>query len=172
MADILFKCFECSRHLVAETERIGEAVECGQCKERMLVPQPDIAFPCPTCKAELASPFDLAGEAFRCTKCGAGLIVPQLAAEPQEPGDAPTPMADVLFMCSACSKHLAVATAAIGAVVNCTACKQQVLVPQADIAFECPSCEANLAAPVGMAGEAFDCPNCEGSLVVPHAAAV
>lgn len=180
MADILFKCFECSRHLVAETDRIGEAVECGQCKERMLVPQPDIAFQCPKCEAELAAPADLAGEAFRCTRCEEALIVPA-AGTPvadaagddaaHDADDAAAPMPDLLFKCSACPKHLAVDAGAVGKVVNCTECGQAVLVPQPGILFQCPACEAELAAPAGLAGEAFDCPNCEAALVVPNPAA-
>ena len=169
MADILFKCFECSRHLVAETERIGAAVVCGECKEQMLVPEPDIAFQCPKCQAQLAAPSDLAGEAFRCTKCGAGLVVPQGVAETPEMGEPTALHADMLFICSACAKHLAVDTAGVGTIVNCTECGQQVLVPQPQLSFPCPACEAELAAPSGMSGEPFDCPGCGATIIVPSA---
>ncbi|MDD5705618.1 MAG: hypothetical protein PHR35_06810 [Kiritimatiellae bacterium] len=76
-------------------------------------------------------------------------------------------MADILFICTGCAKHLAVDQAGVGVIIACTTCGQKVLVPNASIFFSCSHCHAELAAPPGLAGEEFNCPSCEGVLVVP-----
>jgi predicted RNA-binding Zn-ribbon protein involved in translation (DUF1610 family) len=77
-------------------------------------------------------------------------------------------MADLLFKCTECAKHLAVDAAAAGGMVECTLCGRSVLVPQPTVAFRCPKCDAELVAPDGLAREVYDCPACEAVFAVPE----
>ena len=76
-------------------------------------------------------------------------------------------MADLLFKCLECSKHLAVDEAAKGRSVKCVDCGKPVRVPADVSAVNCPACAWELALPPSLAGETFHCPNCDGALVVP-----
>ena len=76
-------------------------------------------------------------------------------------------MSDILFLCPACSKHLAVDEAAKGRTVKCVGCGQPVSVPIDVSATDCPACAWQLALPPGLAGEMFRCPNCGEPVVMP-----
>ena len=76
-------------------------------------------------------------------------------------------MADLLFKCSNCLKHLAVDDSASGEILKCLACGKPVQVPRPANAFKCPSCYYDLSASTDVVGKWFYCPNCEGALTVP-----
>ena len=78
-------------------------------------------------------------------------------------------MADILFKCPHCSKHLVVGDSASGKMRKCVECSQSVQIPWiANIEFQCPSCSCDLSAPSSIRGERFHCPNCERELNVPE----
>lgn len=76
-------------------------------------------------------------------------------------------MVDLLFKCSACSKHLVVDDAGSGNLFECTDCRNEVRVPAGTTAFQCPSCTWDLLAPAELASEIFDCPNCSSLVTIP-----
>jgi len=171
MADILFKCSACSRHLVVNATVMGTVIACTECSQQIFVPKSGIWFKCSKCLAELAAPSGLVGEPFHCPNCGEDVVVPQHSTAAPAPSGKPATVADLLFTCSACARHLAVDAASVGAVVACKACKQQVIVPKTGISFKCQKCQRELVAPLSLAGQTFDCPQCEASLVVPQQSA-
>lgn len=168
MADILFKCSACSRHLIGNAAVIGTVIACTDCGQQIFVPKSAIWFKCSKCQAELAAPSGLIGEPFHCPSCRERVVVPQQSTATPASRVTAWPKADLLFKCSACSRHLAVSAANVGAVVACKACKQQIIIPKPSIVFKCQKCQAELVAPPSLGGEAFDCPHCQGSFVVPQ----
>ncbi len=76
MADLLFKCPHCARHLVVEDSAVGETLECLACGQPVLVPKSANAFKCPSCAYDLSASTKVAGKFFHCPSCGRSLIVP------------------------------------------------------------------------------------------------
>lgn len=78
-------------------------------------------------------------------------------------------MADILFKCPNCTKHLVVDGAAVGKTLKCVDCGSLVQVPRPTSAFKCPLCDWVLSAPSSIAGERFHCPNCDELMAMPSA---
>ena len=76
-------------------------------------------------------------------------------------------MADLLFKCRHCSKHLVIDGAASGKMLKCVDCGQPIRVPRLARAFKCPTCSCELSIPPADEGEQFHCPACKAALVVP-----
>jgi DNA-directed RNA polymerase subunit RPC12/RpoP len=153
MADILFKCSGCATHLASDADNVGEVVNCTDCGQKVVVPQPGVSFSCKKCQTEFVAPPSAADENYNCPNCDTALIVPK----PQL----------ILFACSGCSQHLVVEADSVGEVIECSACRQKVLIPEAGTSFSCPNCQAGLFAPVGLVGAVFHCPYCETELKIP-----
>lgn len=81
MADIVFKCAGCSAPLAVETDIIGQIIECPDCKQKVVVPNPGVIFACPKCQAELAATPGMAGERVGCPICEASLTVPTACSD-------------------------------------------------------------------------------------------
>ena len=78
-------------------------------------------------------------------------------------------MADLLFKCPGCLRHLVVDACASGKVLNCVTCRLPIQVPAASVACACPACASEFLAPADVEGELFHCTNCGGELIVPVA---
>ena len=76
MADVLFKCGQCSKHLVIDASAAGRLVKCMDCGQVIRVPESADSFKCLSCSHDLAIPHNDVGEGFHCPKCRAELMVP------------------------------------------------------------------------------------------------
>jgi len=77
MADLLFKCPECSKHLAVDATSSNSTLTCPDCGQTISIPRVAILFKCPSCFHELAAPSNIAGERFHCSKCEVALVVPE-----------------------------------------------------------------------------------------------
>lgn len=77
-------------------------------------------------------------------------------------------MRDILFKCSQCSKSLAVSDAAVGGLLACPDCSEELRVPAPAIDYQCGFCGYNLCSPEEYAGEIVVCPACEHDVTIPQ----
>ena len=77
-------------------------------------------------------------------------------------------MTDILFQCTECDKHVAVADVFIGKRFQCPDCRARIESPEPSIVFPCPACHSRLAAPDPLRGEAYLCPNCGEEIDIPE----
>ncbi len=76
MADILFKCPECSKALAVGSEHIGKSLACPDCKVTVSIPEPEYAFTCINCKRELQTTNSCSGKSATCPECEVEIVIP------------------------------------------------------------------------------------------------
>jgi len=76
MADVVFTCSGCSHYLVADSAKVGQVIECPDCGQSVLAPNPEIFFNCPRCMSIFCATSALAGLTVECAKCRTPLMVP------------------------------------------------------------------------------------------------
>jgi DNA-directed RNA polymerase subunit RPC12/RpoP len=76
MADVLFQCGECSKHMCVDGSRIGRRFHCPDCASLVVVPPPAIVFPCAGCRGTFAVADDLRETDFLCPNCEAVMHIP------------------------------------------------------------------------------------------------
>ncbi len=76
MADVLFQCGKCSKHMCVNASRIGKRFHCPDCASLVVVPPPAIVFPCPGCREPFAVADDLRETDFLCPSCEAVMHIP------------------------------------------------------------------------------------------------
>lgn len=77
MADVLFQCSKCSKHMCADESRIGRKFHCPDCANLVTVPPPAIVFSCAACLDHFAAADDLRGTDFLCPGCHAVMHIPE-----------------------------------------------------------------------------------------------
>jgi len=81
MADILFKCSECGKDLLADQSEAGSSKQCVECNRSALVPRPEVSVACPHCQEPFEVAEVLLGVNARCPICQKRI---QIAVRTQE----------------------------------------------------------------------------------------
>lgn len=76
MADMLFKCTNCSKVLAIDGGCLKQSVNCTDCGCALVVPAADVEYRCPHCRVRLGSPSNMAGTLCSCPSCEKDLNVP------------------------------------------------------------------------------------------------
>ena len=123
MADLLFKCSNCSTPLAVEDDCVGQTIECPGCHGQVSIPQPGTFFRCTNlpCRVELTTPASMVGQEIDCPSCETRQTVPlkrDLRIKRSKPVPTPAEPSPEQGgrLCPACGK--AVAPAAI-VCMNC-----------------------------------------------------
>lgn len=77
MADILFKCPECGKHLAIDESGEAIPIKCPDCSKFVTVPPSIMEVSCPSCKQVLKVSSSAAGERFYCPRCSIEIQLPE-----------------------------------------------------------------------------------------------
>lgn len=75
-------------------------------------------------------------------------------------------MAELVFECSVCGKHLCIDERGAGKSIACPDCQHEVSIPEPALTHRCSSCNADIAIPAAFRGRTINCPKCDHRFLV------
>ena len=125
MSSVIFKCESCSATMTAPDNRVGEAIYCGECKERNVIEKGPLEFDCPHCSHPLHVSDRFVGQAIDCPQCHNAIDLEgdedEECAEEDEQA--------FRFSCPFCSCDISAPVRSVGEISNCPDCGKSVQVP-------------------------------------------
>jgi DNA-directed RNA polymerase subunit RPC12/RpoP len=185
MADILFKCWKCSKVLCVSDEAVGMTLSCTDCQTPVDVLEPAIQFNCIKCNSELAAFGEITGTIAQCPNCQEMISVPYSNEGDDRPHTIKR-IAEKLFevQCPHCASDIELEGCHQDwseQNIECPKCNHRIQFPSLDkehenappgesqkIRFKCKFCRHVVEFDSELKGKTTSCPLCSHEIIVPY----